>query len=211
MKTKPKDLFQFEWLVDQDGYEIEDMPPGEGHSRPDQIGHLEIRRRGGPLRYYRPSEEDPGIARRFASLSEDTDSVLEFVNRFGLLGLWIHDPTPENEILGQIFREIRKLRLLYSLLDTGDRQFALQHFNKALRPRMTIRIGGGDNRKAYLEVAPLSLNSFMQLQFAEEITNTNLRYVKCEFCPTWFIFRRNKRFCSSACRVSAHRIIGAAE
>ncbi len=211
MKAERKNLFEFQWAVDQDGYEIEKVPPGSGstlvYSYP---GYRQIRRRGGPWRHYRPVEEDPGIARRFACLPETPDAVLQFVNRYGLPGtsaLRTSEPDPwsEFEPLEDLYRGIRNLRFLFDLIDADKRQQVLELFNQHLKPRMTIRIGGGGTRKPHLEVAPLSLNSFMVLQLAEEITRKNVRYVLCENCPSWFLHRRHKRFCSNTCRVAAHR------
>jgi len=67
------DLFLFDWKVDQDGYNLEFFQPpplapvipvtvlSEVATEPYWI----IKPRGGPLHYYRPLKDHPGLARRF--------------------------------------------------------------------------------------------------------------------------------------------------
>ena len=82
-------LFQFEWAVDQHGYEpasAEELPPGDERpvlEEPPTGGGWWIRRRGGPLRRYRPLESCRGLARRFAYLSKEPQALCDFANQYG--------------------------------------------------------------------------------------------------------------------------------
>src|SRR5437762_13748790 len=78
--------YDFEWPVDQHGYEIEHVPAAVGStllSLPAAARDV-IRRRSGPLRFYRPMEQ-PGLWRRFAETCSSLDGVRDFVSEFGLL------------------------------------------------------------------------------------------------------------------------------
>jgi hypothetical protein len=210
MKIKQEGPHQFQWAVDQDGYERHEVPSSDSGARiSGEETYIEIRRLGGPWREYRPAEADPGLARRFASLPETEDAVLDFVNTYGLLGAWhlrrtISDPWPKAERLEEIIERIRDFQVMFKLIDTGHRQEALEIFNARISPPMTIRISGGGPRKPNLELVPLSLNSFMHLQLVNEITGRD-RYTRCEQCPTWFPYRPKKQFCSDRCRKAWHR------
>ena len=91
------ELFHFEWAVDQHGYEpvsAEELPAGVERpvlGEPPINGGWWIRRKGGPLRWYRPLESRRGLARglarRFAYLSKEPQAILKFANQFGFLGV----------------------------------------------------------------------------------------------------------------------------
>jgi hypothetical protein len=83
---------EFEWWRDAAGYEY--VPP----EAPGALGR--IRRKGGPVRWYRPLDFHPGLFQQFAELSRDVDwtrlysederreaiaRVLKFVEAFGFI------------------------------------------------------------------------------------------------------------------------------
>lgn len=199
MKTKAEDLFQFEWPVDQHGYELADEPPGDGRFvLTTYDGFRVIRRRKGPLKYYRPLEKDPAFTRNFAALTINEPAVLKFVDQYGLLG------DQDQEPLEQIYNNIRFFHRLYRLIEGGKRDAARDVFNERARPLMTIKIGGYGQTKMGLEIVPTSLISCMHLQVAKDIVGV-VKYGQCEECAKWFPYRSSKRFCGERCRKAWHR------
>src|SRR5205814_3277557 len=116
--------YDFEWPVDQHGYEIEHVPARETGLGTILSGgddaHDVIRARGGPPRYYRPMEH-PGLWRRFAETDGPPDRLLGFVSEFGLLGEAFGSEPPKREPIERIFNTAHLLRFIAYGLDTGDR------------------------------------------------------------------------------------------
>src|SRR4051812_4446339 len=124
------DLFAFDWGVDQDGYELANKAPSplEGLVPPyspeferelERGGwKQEIRRRGGPLRYYRPMER-PGLWRRLGEAANTRDGIMAFVGEFGLLGDLLHGTNIEKETLGEVANTARILKIIGQNLDSN--------------------------------------------------------------------------------------------
>ena len=220
-----KDLFTFEWPVDKAGYDLELVKPRRSPGRsPTQLtaGHTEpyyvIRRQGGPLSYYRPLEDHPGLARRLADLAttapSDDTALRDFANECGLLGLWSFGVDPEEQRQEEVAdwrSRARSLRHVFWLKDAGKLQAACELFNEHIHPRFTARIhyqpAAADRR---LQIAPLTLIGALWLQVAGELTH-GTRFKKCRQCPTWFPvgrgakYRSSREFCSNRCRMAWHR------
>src|SRR4051794_18103430 len=86
--------FAFEWGVDQEGYELRRFKD-EGFGSLGHFGSLAasyepapfseyfvVVGRGGPMRYYRPLDED-GLWLRFAETCREPGGALQFANDFG--------------------------------------------------------------------------------------------------------------------------------
>ncbi len=212
------DLFDFEWCVDQRGYEAvsaEELPEGVERpilENPPKTGWV-LRRKGGPLRRYRPLEEHPGLFRRFAYLPEEPQAILEFANEFGILGVGLTEPTEDldwEELSLYWLNHIRGLRVVVDGIDTGNAASMAADFNKYVVPAMTVRIEAARGQRFRLHVTPTNLLSAMWFQVAGELTD-GIRFKKCKWCPNWFPYgprtghKTTKVFCSDRCRKAWNR------
>ncbi len=214
-------LFDFEWYLDQHGYEAvsaEKLPEGMERpilENPPKTGWV-LRRKGGPLRRYRPLEEHPGLFRRFAYLPEEPQAILDFANEFGILGVGLTEP-PEDPDWEELslwwLTHIRGLRFAVEAIDTGDAALMASTFNDYVGPKtaaMTARIEAVHGKRSRLQVTPTTLLSAMWFQVAGELTD-GIRFKKCKWCPAWFPYgprtghRETKVFCSDRCRKAWNR------
>lgn len=216
---------QFQWPVDQDGYEIVAPEKAANAVRlsnaaafyrdelqeADLLGRGVIRRKGGPDRWYRPMVDTPGMARQLASLHREDDhksprngDIRRFVARFGLLA------NPDGEYVADWIYTIRYLAAFARAIDRGDKALAREIFNERIVPPMTVRLRGSkDGRPTAnwsLAIAPTNLMGAAWLQIAGELTS-GIGMQKCAApdCLDWFPERSNKRFCNDRCRNAAHR------
>ncbi len=211
-------LFDFEWSLDQHGYEAvsaEKLPEGMDRpilENPPKTGWV-LRRKGGPLRRYRPLEEHPGLFRRFAYLPEEPQAILEFANEFGILGVGLTEPTEDldwDELSLYWLNHIRGLRVVVDGIDTGNAASMAADFNKYVVPAMTVRIEAARGQRFRLHVTPTNLLSAMWFQVAGELTD-GIRFKKFKWCPNWFPYgprtghRTTKVFCSDRCRKAWNR------
>lgn len=218
------DLFALEWPVDQAGYELELIKPRRSTGRTtlltasDTEPYYVIRRRGGPLSYYRPLDDNYlGMARRFADLataSSDDTTLRDFANEFGLLGVWAglgFDPEENREERIDEWRSLTKsLRYVYSLIDSGSLETACAKFNEHIHPRFTTRIHYERAKRPKLKIVPATLVGTLWFQVAGELTH-GTKFKRCDWCPTWFPVgpktghRETRKFCSDRCRMAWHR------
>src|SRR5947208_12683304 len=93
--------YEFEWPVDQLGYEIRSEPEGGtllSGALPTEPGLVnKLCGKGGPPRYYRPMER-PGLWRRLADV-DTLDGALAFAGEFGLLDLGAREQERVDAIL----------------------------------------------------------------------------------------------------------------
>ena len=145
------ELFHFEWYVDQDGYEaVSAADPPEGVQRPVlQAASLPagqgfwLKRKGGPLRAYRPLEKHPGLFRQFAHLSRTPQAFLEFANEFGFLGVGQSghpDDVASLEHSWWWHNHIQGFRDYLEGIDDEDKHSIASVFNQYVEPQMTVRI-----------------------------------------------------------------------
>lgn len=210
----PDDLFSFEWPVDQLGYEIEHVPAKEGWKEgavtllgASKAAHTEIRRRGGPLRYYRPMD-NPGLWRRCADVCRSPEGALSFVNEFGLLGppaAYADEGATARQRAESIVELANLLSAIGAALDEYQHPQAFRIFNAHARPRLTAHLVEGKKRFEF-EIMPLALDSALVLQAGRAIAGGRpLR--RCRNCPEWFEIGTGARtnraaFCSDRCRVA---------
>lgn len=215
-------LFKFEWGVDEHGYEAasaEELPPGVERpvlEEPPINGGWWIRRKGGPLRWYRPLENRRGLARglarRFAYLPKESQEILKFANQFGFLG--VGQTGYEEDVIEEHVWYWRQhadyMRGVVKAIDAGKKSLAVQTFNRHVEPHMTIWIEASPGHPSVLHVAPMNLLAAMWFEIAGELTK-GTKYKKCERCPNWFPYgprtghKVTKRFCSDRCRKAAKR------
>ena len=182
-------LFDFDWPFDQDGYVLDTNPKG----------YKVVRRRGGPLRYYRPLRDHPGLVREFSELREEEDYI-DFAGRFGLLGhhFDLQSSADDKEPVAEWYFRSKNIRDLLAAHDKGDQKTAVKKYNKMHHLLRTF-VHAEETKKARIVVQPSTLFGAMMLQVADELT-TGIRFKRCSNCTTWFQHRTNKNFCSDQCR-----------
>jgi hypothetical protein len=206
--------FRFAWPVDQDGYEIAhvtlEQPRGLGMEREYDL----VRGKGGPLRFYRPLEDD-GLWLRFAQTCKDADSVLSFANEFGRLGT---SPGELHDRVDEILGTAALLRRIWEQLQAGERLAATKLFASSALPTMKEGILWYADRPEVFEfrLVPQTLRDALLHQTGEAITGKR-RFRQCrnEACPNWFrlgpqakteegrrTYTARREFCSDGCRVA---------
>lgn len=208
--------FNFDWPVDQGGYEIRRQQPG-------LISKVEVFvvGRGGSERRYRPLD-DPTLWLRFGETCRDPDGVLAFANEFGLLRepnqmsygafgrMWLG---PGDRVVDTLEFAARA-RAISRLLDGHNRQAAVALFNSE-HPMMSEYILERLGRFDYRWV-PISLRDAILHQIGDAITQSR-QFRRCgnPSCSNWFRLGPQdggrptatvrRRFCSTYCRVAAAR------
>jgi hypothetical protein len=223
----------FVWSVDQDGYSVERAQlPGWMFGAPNGFFGLNevdvVKPNGGPLRYYRPLEEEEGLWRRFAESCKTPEGVFAFVHQFGLLAQaprpgiddWVEEPMSFYIGLAQRLSEIAKQ------LDIGDRHAAVAALRNSERPfgngwallSAAVLPSTKDPNTFGYKLIPHSLRDALLHQAAEAIQQ-NRRFRRCrnEECLNWFRLGAHSRkeggrsitarreFCSDRCRVAYAR------
>lgn len=212
--------FTFDWPVDQSGYDLVEEPDTGADGATILSGAVgpELRRKGGPLRYYRPFDDAPGLFLQLAHTEPAPGAILAFINHFGFLGFaFLGDPgTQEKEPLSDWMRMIQQLRSLENQLvayRTGtieDPDMWLQNIGAIVQPRLVAHLSLSEKRKPTITASPLTLRGALWLQFLSQITEGR-NFKQCEQCETWFPYgagtgnRSRKRFCTDRCRVAWHR------
>jgi hypothetical protein len=226
-------LFQFEWAVDQHGYDPKEEPvypfdPDTNERTSDvPMGTVDaIHARGGPLRFYRPLEEHPGLWLRFAHQCDDIANALTFVTEFGVLSAALppsgfdldrplsdigrpEPPKPATaEAVPLILGSASFLREIAARLEREDRTGAADYFSRWAAPELTAGIQR-DGDKYEPELIPRSLDAALKLQALQAITGAQQwRRCRNSRCPNWIqigagAYTARREFCSTRCRVSA--------
>jgi hypothetical protein len=223
--------FVFEWPVDQDGYDVVHEEPARSpnatflsqgevtagataldHYRQGAAGYYVIRRRGGPLRYYRPLDDEPGLWRRFSETCISIDGVLSFVREFGLL---INATNDDGREVGDspeaILRTAAYIQHITVLLDASDRRAAAAAITE-YPPRFDGLLRW-NHRTGRIEtiLTPINLQAALLQQAAETLAHGH-QWRRCgnEACPEWFrvgtgAATARREYCSNRCRVAASR------
>lgn len=196
-----QDLFEFNWAVDNDGYEV-----GESDGQP---GVLVIRGKGGPVGGYRFSKIHDGLFRRFAALPLNADSIVTFANEYGLL----YQPSANWELYSDWIGAIQEMSALASAIDDGRNKDVWSLFNSGrISPIFHARIRPNEllPKKSEFLLQPASLMSAMWLQIADQSTK-GTSFKQCAMCPTWFPYgpgtgvKPSKVSCSGKCRQALKR------
>ena len=207
--------FAFVWPVDEAGYQFVQVDPESGD--PNKAGSNVLVRRGGPLRYYHPLD-DESLWVRFAENCRDSASALQFANEYGRLGR--SSEGPDNQ-LDHILETAAGLREIRGHLQVGDRKAATLCFSKSGLPTMkqVILWYANEPERFRYRLLPLSLRDALLHQAGEAITG-NRRFRRCrnEGCSNWFrlgpqasdagrarTITARREFCSDRCRVASAR------
>jgi hypothetical protein len=197
------------WPVDSEGYVLEHVGPTK-RTPPTLLDDVEydvIRPRGGPLRFYQPTD-DEGLWRQFADACTDTASALAFVNEFGLLhgGAARTDPSRWSDQVDSVVNDAHFLRNISAWLDLEDRQTAMTIFNEQTNIRTAARIIQGPKGTLDLRPVPYNLANALVLQAGEAITG-NHKFRRCRQCARYFrlgagAHTTRREFCQDKCRVA---------
>jgi hypothetical protein len=211
--------FAFAWPVDQGGYEIlRNRVERETAVLLGKDTFEFLVPRGGPLRFYRPLDED-SLWLRFAQSCKDAENVLLFANEFGRLGA---KQAGLEDRLDRILETADLLRRISEYLHAGDRYAATLLFSKSGLPSMKEGIlwYADKPERFHYRLIPLTLRDALLHQAGEAITG-NRRFRRCrnEGCPNWFrlgphpdsdgghrpTITARREFCSDRCRVASAR------
>jgi len=206
--------FSFEWPVDTHGYELRELSDDAGAARRVLASGIQIVRRGGPLRWYRPLEDRPGLFLEFAELEATPENAVAFSNEYGLLG-WRGERSDHE---GMSFDDWKKIHEKFKDLAPKVKDAIIDYsasdlawlVNERMAPRCFTYIDYWSGTKPQKKVRPVTLAAALGLQLQDQVTN-GVRYRQCKTCPTWFPFgpgtqnRSSKEFCSDRCRVAWNR------
>jgi hypothetical protein len=196
------ELYRFDWPLDTAGYELELVD-----------GHQIIRARGGPLRYYAPLEEQPGLWRKFADMCTDSERALQFVIQHGLLD---HNSSEllgrHNERASLLLGTARMIRSICDAMDSNDRKTAAEIFSSNAAPRVTAILQRNDQSTQFeFKLTPITLRGALLLQAGQAIAGDR-KFKRCQNdeCTEWFQLgpganTKRRQYCGDACRVAANR------
>jgi hypothetical protein len=212
LNTKDGLFGQFEWQVDQHGYEV-------GHAGPSGSPLTQgVEGKGGPSRAYRLDLEDShaGLFREFAALKPTQEQILRFANEYGCLV----NKDGAVERFTEWYYWIDVMNNLVAALDSGRHEDFWEGFNEESSNEVSwwpntlafvTRIEADPvPAKSRFKLVPTSLLAAMWLQLANAGTKSTA-FKQCEFCPHWFPVgpgtgrKPSKKFCSNRCRVAWNR------
>lgn len=200
-KKQRDPFFVFRWWRAPAGYEL--VPPDSGASET-LLGNgeaakvllsrgVEIRRRGIDAEPYRPDEISPPLHRQFADLEGTPDAMLDFVNKFGVLGLTLGGAHAASEPLDALLDARQRMSEFLALVvdppASGYRGRAFdikaEEFNTHISPHMTIRLEPTPSGRPVIKTVPRTLIAWMWLQVAKEISGF-LKVAPCDYCGKLF-------------------------
>ena len=207
------------WGIDQDGYEIEEVPARKSTKTYSHIGrglldshitpaHTDIRSLGGPIMEFRPNHKFPGLFFTFADTLSEPEALKEFISKHGLLTRY----KLEREGIGSLKVRIDDLikhqiafRQVVKAYDEGDQDQADALYEEKLQPKLKTLMSRVNPTRPILRVAPVDLLGLMWLQLGQYIAG-QADFARCENCGTPFRrARTSKKTCSGACRKAVSR------
>jgi len=207
------EVFWFEWERDTDGYQIEERPNlGAKILDPttDPATKL-IRARGGP-REIMNIRDHQAIFKELAETRKTEAGVLQFANRYGLLG---SPPRGERDrglpdTLDDWRTSITVFRRMVAAGDAQDWPVLSHWFGEAQLGRMSAKLPYWHTRGPVLHVVPNTLRSAIYVQLAQAYAHARkLRKCDARGCGRWFAYgagtgrRASAKYCSDACRKAA--------
>jgi hypothetical protein len=209
----------FDWWRDAGGYDLVLDCAQEGD--PDEMGYQEwlaslvdgnaavrglIKGRGGGLVKCRPIDQDPGLYRRFARCTS-VDSLLAFVNKFGLLT--VDGKTGDAEAVTTGLSHAETMSNALSATASGQlAAFLTRHGQRGLAwSRLDVDLWFNQRtRQAAFRLKPPTLINALWLQCGQAICG-DARLASCGYCGELFeagpgTGRRNDaKFCSNEHRI----------
>ena len=218
-------LFEMEWLVCEDGYEIIEEPKktldflnATNANTPLDANDFLISPKSKNIKKYNPLKNNIDLVRRCSEITKSENphqEMLNFANKFGLLGFnsFIENiEKPEPVIHWQNF--IDSINLVYKFYDKkdihGNLDRALTCYNgnqQWLLMRSAVKWNEKPSLRT-LELNPANLGSLIWVLLSEELTsNLSLKQRQSPRCQQWFQYRANQKYCSVKCRVYGNRHI----
>jgi hypothetical protein len=212
----------FEWSVDETGYELIPGGPVDGSVDPNEdlsgiellsviggkpIREDRIRRRGGNLRIYRPFEgPDRMLFRNFASRAENPSGLLDFVRQFGPLtqeGNRDGEPTGIGLVAAACMAELLQVHS-----DNPGNRFSSYARNELYWSRMDVKLARNPMvGRPQFRFVPATFLHALWLELGQFLTSeAQLR--SCKQCGVWFPTgpgtrrRADAKFCSDQHRIS---------
>jgi DNA-binding NarL/FixJ family response regulator len=214
-----KDDDDFQWPVAVNGY--------KWHADSDLGMITLVPVKEWPLRHYKPLKEFTGLFRTFAELKPDKETILAFANRYGPMGFAADRHKKQSggaasrrceDRFEAWVQEVHDMQVAIALSDRvkeGNvqadevetlRQAVDNHILNAVSVRL---LNEPDRGGLVLKMRPYTLRGALWLQLAQAVS-AGKDFRPCGACGKWFeltpdIARKNRLFCSEACRSRAHR------
>lgn len=218
-------LFEMEWQVCEDGYEIIEEPKktldittaASTHGQSEEYTYW-IKPKSEKLRKYYPLKKNMGLVRDCSNITKSNSihqEMLNYANKYGLFGFNCfidNKEKPEPITLWQSL--IDDINLVYKFYDNkdirGNLDRALTCYNgnqRWLLMRSAVKWHEKPTLRT-LELRPANLASLIWVLLSEELTsNLSLKQCQSPRCQQWFPHRSNKKYCSEKCKVYANRYI----
>lgn len=213
----PEMLINFEWAVDDAGYEFVPANPSEGAASQGQIA-----RRGGKLRLLNPIGLHKSLFMEFANLEETPEACVNFANRFGQLDYpdfgFSRDPGfPEDRLkIGEgIEFWISNISNLRRLVEEHGNGFPFGTTINDIWENTSVFISllrDEHDGLIKLSLVPTSLEAAIRLQFFQAATSGR-SHIQCASprCEKWFEVgpggkRKGAKTCSDRCRYDLSNI-----
>jgi hypothetical protein len=197
----------------QRGVMVPDVTLPERLFQPVDQGKPErIRRKGGTLVPYRPTDTLDFIFRDFVNTPTNAEGVLSFVNRFGLLYYSDRDQLHE-EPVSKIVANIEFMNAVIDEISAGEHAdkvllFGADGTNLAnLKARFTLDEVSGAPKVTFV---PLSLMAALWLHFGQILSSDTTVLRRCLQCNALFDAgvgsgrRKDSKFCTDAHRALFH-------
>ena len=212
-------LFEFVWLVDEDGYEIRSGRPDgvslDGVVRRYRQGPW-LARKGGALRRSRLLADHPEMSAEFASLLDagrvSGDAIIRFAGEYGFLRHW---PGPDADCDAESLQywgdSIWRVSEFLKMADQNpvDAVSLAGWFNCYMQPISRMHLTAAQ-KDVSLQFNPLCLWDAICVQMAA-LVDQSVGVKKCKNCGGWIQYgqgtghTRRKDFCSDRCRVAWNR------
>lgn len=193
--------FHFDWPLHTDGYEIESVELMAGLLSTTKWRKVKfIVPIGKETEIYQPLKEYSGLFQTFAGCGTSEKEILDFANRYGLLFAGDNN-------LASWRGHIKPMRMAVEAWKSGKNERKLSTvIETALKGNVDLRF---DPVTLQYQLWPKDLLTAMWAQFADAITGDKI-YKSCEWCGTPFeinprIARKNRIFCSNACKQADYR------
>jgi len=158
---------------------------------------------------YRPFEVGTALFKTVAGLKKSPNSVLKFVNKYGLLCKPNGIPQRARDNIEDWYELIDYLKAAIKAWKAGD----VSSLSVNVYGDVMVQISSQDDGSPAIKMQPRDFRSALLIQFARAAT-ADAELKCCEQCGTWFAVgtgtgrRSTAQFCSDACRKENWRAKG---
>lgn len=225
-----RDLVEFEWKIDDDGYELVDIKEHEFKDLPLERFYEELagfqpniatkqkpagqylRPRGGTTRTTRLLEKEPALFKTFADTPMTPEGVINFANKYGQLDVPARVPGLEqgdpDVALKFWYAAIDYMCELMAANEKKDWSL-VEGIEKILRVDTALVKPRGSSMPPQLIYRPKALIDALLLQFALFVMSPEGELQRCVQCVKWFAVgsgtgrRTTAMYCSPECKERA--------